>query len=127
MSAAAALMIAPALAGGPVHRMPSDYGQAEPAYQLKLVGAPVAGHPLVVALVDANGGQVRGGQVAMVHAVNRGLKASPMIQYVPEALAQDTNGNFVCMGRHHRGEVVAFRGAGPAGKAPVWLNVTISG
>lgn len=122
-----ALMITPAFAGGPVHRMPADYGQPQPVYQLKLVAAPVAGQPIVVALLDANGRQVSNGGVEMVHAVNRGIKASPMIQYVPVPLAHDTNGYFVCMGKHHSGEVVALRGFGPAGKASVWLNVTISG
>jgi len=126
-AAVATLMSMAALAGGQTHRMPVDYGQPQPTYQLKLVSAPQEGQPLVVALVDAKGQQVGNGEVAMVHPVNRGIKASPMIQYVPEPLARDANGNFVCLGKHHRGEVVAFRGAGPAGKSPVWLSVTISG
>ena len=122
----AAFTMQSALAGGPVHHMPADYGQPQPAYQLKLVAAD-AGRPLVLSFLDANGRPVAGGDVAMVHPVNRGIKASPSIQYVPEVLARDAHGNFVCMGKHHRGEVVAFRGVGRAGTAPVWLTVTISG
>jgi hypothetical protein len=49
-----------------------------------------------------------------------------MIQYVPEVLARDASGNFVCLGKHQRGEVVAFRGVGPEGSAPVWLTVTVN-
>jgi hypothetical protein len=122
----AAFTMQSALAGGPAHRMPADYGQPQPAYQLKLVAAD-AGKPLVLSFLDANGRPASGGEVAMVHPVNRGIKASPSIQYVPEVLARDTNGNFVCMGKHHSGDVVAFRGVGKAGTAPVWLTVTING
>ena len=122
----AAFTMQSALAGGPVHRMPADYGRPQPAYQLKLVAAE-AGRPLVLSFRNANGQPVAGGEVAMVHPVNRGIKASPSIQYVPEVLARDANGNFVCMGKHRRGDVVAFRGVGRAGASPVWLTVTISG
>jgi glucose/arabinose dehydrogenase len=122
----AAFTMQSASAGGPVHRMPADYHQTQRAYQLKLVASDVA-RPLVLTLLGANGQPVTDGEVAMVHPVNRGIKASPMIQYVPEVLARDANGNFVCMGKHHRGEVVAFRGVGRAGASPVWLTVTING
>lgn len=123
----AAFTMTSAFAGGPAHRMAADYGQPQPAYQLKLVSAAEAGQPIVIALVDANGRHVAGGEIQMVHPVNRGIKAGPMIQYVPEPLARDARGDFVCSGNHHRGEVVAFRGVGPAGQSAVWLTVTING
>lgn len=110
-------------AGGPIRHMPAAYGPLQPSYQLKLVASPKAGAPVVIALVDAAGRNVAGGQVEMVHAVYNGIKSSPTVQHVPETLVRDASGNFVCLGKHHRGEMLTFRGVGPAGSAPVWLTV----
>jgi hypothetical protein len=122
---AAVILTTSAFAGAPIHRMPADARGTEPVYQLALVGAPVSGKPLVVALTDANGHAVDG-SVAMLRPAWRGVKAFPMIQYVPVALARDAAGDFVCAHEHRAGDVVAFRALGPDGK-PVRLTVTING
>jgi hypothetical protein len=123
---AAVILSTSAFAGAPIHRMPAAVRGTESAYQLKLVGAPVSGKPLVLALTDANGRTVDG-TVAMLRPIWRGVKAFPMIQNVPVALTRDAAGDFVCAHEHRAGDAVAFRAFGPDGKTPVWLTVTVNG
>jgi hypothetical protein len=115
-----------ASAGAAPHRMPADYGQPQPIYQLKIDATPVAGAPIVIALVDRDGNTVRGGEVAMFHAVNRGIKAAPMTQFVPVALTRNADGSFVCEEDHYPGERLTLRGTGSGGASPVWLTVAVS-
>ncbi len=122
---AAVILSTSAFAGAPIHRMPAAAPGTEAAYQLKLVGAPVSGKPLVLALTDADGHAVDG-SVAMLRPAWRGVKAFPMIQNVPVALTRDAAGDFVCAHDHHAGDVVAFRALGPDGKS-VRLTVTVNG
>ncbi len=127
--AAAVLLSSSAVAGSGPHRMAADYGQPQPAYELKITGAPTVGKPLVVSLVDkADGHTVRGGEVTAMRPVNLGPKASPSIQWVPVMLTRDANGNFVCAGDHHvAGERITLRGEGPSGASPVWLTLAVNG
>lgn len=122
---AAVILTTSAFAGAPIHRMPAAARGTEPAYQLKLVGTPVSGQPLVLALTDADG-RAADGTVAMLRPVWRGVKASPMIQNMPIPLVRDANGDFVCAHEHRAGDVVAFRALGPDGK-PIRLTVTVNG
>jgi hypothetical protein len=121
---AAVILTTSAFAGAPIHRMPAAARGTEPVYQLKLVGTPVSGQPLVLALTDANGRAVDG-TVAMLRPVWRGVKALPMIQETPVALTRDAAGDFVCAHDHHAGDVVAFRALGPDGQS-VRLTVTVN-
>ena len=117
--AAVLLLTTPAVAGSPMHRLAA----AQPSYELKTDGAPQAGKPLFVTLVDRSSGQVMtDGQVAVLRPVYRGPKAVPSIQYEAEALPQTADGRFVCASEHHAAGVT-LRGAGPAGMSPVWLTL----
>ncbi len=115
-----------ASAGAPPHHMPADYGQPQPVYQLKINAAPTAGAPIVIALVGRDGNTVRGGEVAMFHAVNRGIKAVPMMQFVPVTLTRNADSSFVCEEGHYPGERLTLRGTGPGGTSPVWLTIAVS-
>jgi|GEM_PF-1369349 len=117
--AAVLLLTTPAVAGSPMHRLAAP----QPSYELKTDGAPQAGKPLFVTLLDrASGRIVTDGQVAVLRPVFRGPKAVPAIQYVSEALPQTADGRFVCASEHHAAGVT-LRGAGPAGMSPVWLTL----
>lgn len=123
----AVLMVPSAAAGNGPHRMSADYGRPQPTYELKVDGAPAAGQPLVVSLVNRTDGQVvRGGEVVAMRPVYLGQKASPSIQWVPVMLTRDANGSFVCAADHHvPGQRLTLRGEGPAGTSPVWLTLTV--
>ena len=117
--AAALLLTTSAVAGSPMHRLAAS----EPSYELKTDGAPQAGKPLFVTLIDrASGSIVTNGQVAVMRPVYRGPKAVPAVQYEPEALPRTADGRFVCASEHHVAGVT-LRGAGPAGISPVWLTL----
>ncbi|MDR3527272.1 MAG: hypothetical protein P4L57_08310 [Rhizomicrobium sp.] len=111
------------------HRMPADYTQAQPSYQLKINAPAVVGVPLVVTLINqADGKVVQNGDIAVMRPVFAGQKASPMIRYVPVMLTRAADGSFVCAGEHHvAGEELTLRGAGPGDAAPVWLTLTVKG
>jgi len=125
---AVVLAMQSASAGAPPHHMPADYGQPQSDYQLKVNGAPKVGEPLIVTLVNKSDGQlVRDGSVTVLRVVFAGIKASPMIRYVPMALTRDADGSFVCAGEHHvPSERLTLRGTGPDGKSPVWLTIAVN-
>lgn len=124
---AVVLAVQSASAGAPPHRMPAERSQTQPVYQLKVDGAPAMGQPLVITLVNqADGKAVRDGTVSVMRPVFLGIKASPMIQYIPVNLTRNADGNFVCSGEHHvPGARLTLRGTGPDSTSPVWLTLAV--
>ncbi len=117
-----------ALAGSNgMHRMPADYGKIQPVYDLQTNGAPEAGKPLVVTLVDrATGQAVPGGEVSVLRPAHHPLKASPAPQWIAVPLPRDGAGHFICAGEHHvPGSHIVLRGSGPNGTSPVTLDLTV--
>ena len=124
---AAALLAAvtAASAGAPRHLMPSDYGQAHPAYAFKFVGTPSAATPLTIQLVNSATGQpITNAHVSMQHTVWLGVKAAPQFQRVFVAMETDGRGDYACASGHMlAGEKIVLRAHVPGESTATWLTV----
>ena len=128
--AAAALIatIGSANAGGQIHRLPTDYGTAYPAYEIRIASMPTAGHMLTIQLVDKQTGQlITNADVSMQHLAWRGMKAVPQYAPVLVALDPDGRGNFVCMREHLRsGERIVVRAHVNGEQGGTWSTLALS-
>ena len=115
-------------AGGPAHKLPTDFGQPTPSYEIKVVGMPSAGHPLTVQVVNRDTGQlVTNAQVSMQHLVWAGNKSVPQNQLLLVPLESDGRGDYVCMREHLRpGEHVTFRAHVSGDASGTWTTVALN-
>jgi hypothetical protein len=126
-----AVALAPSAAAGSngMHRMPADYGKAQPVYELTVNAAPESGKPLIVTLIDrATGQAVPDAEVSVLRPAHHPLKASPAPDWIAVPLPRDGAGHFICAGEHHApGSHIGLRGSGPNGTSPVTLDLTVKG
>ncbi len=117
----------PVTAGNSRHVLPSDYGQARPAYEFRIITAPSANASLVVQLVNTRTGQpVSDAHISILRPAYLGIKAVPMFQSILMPLKPDGRGDYVYSGeRLAQGERLTLRGQVPGESSATWETVVV--
>jgi hypothetical protein len=124
---AMAASFAAANAGGPPHKLPADSERSAAVYDIKVVGIPSVGHPLIVQVVKkATGEAVTNADVSMQHWVWAGMKAVPQSRFVLVPLDTDGYGDYVCGREHLRpGDRVVIHAHVPGDASGTWATVAL--
>lgn len=123
---ATALFAGSAVAGGPMHKLPADYGKTYPTYEIHIVNVPSGqSTPLTVQVVNKETGQlVTDAEVTMQHRHWLGIKGVPQYQQVQLELTPDGHGDYVCNnGPLLAGDKIVLRAHVPGDPSSTWLTV----